>query len=137
MPHLGELAAQLANAIFKRLRVTDNLGVGPINPTQTRIVDITGAGDTRVVIRDGSGNAFNLSVSHASAGAGHFSLGIEGVGIYFGIQPNGSIEMFNQLVATGTAVPTLSVNKPGANSGIATWLPVTINGAAYYIPLWS
>lgn len=40
-------------------------------------------------------------------------------------------------VGTGGATPTLSANKPGANTGVSTWLTLTINGTNYYIPLWT
>jgi len=42
-----------------------------------------------------------------------------------------------QTVGTGTATPTLSGNKPGANTGVSTWLSVDVNGSTYYLPLWT
>jgi hypothetical protein len=39
--------------------------------------------------------------------------------------------------STGTATPTLSANKPGANSGVFGWLEVYLNGTVAYIPCWT
>lgn len=43
----------------------------------------------------------------------------------------------NNSVTSGTATATFSgTNKPGSNSS-ASWLPVTIAGTTYYIPVWT
>lgn len=37
---------------------------------------------------------------------------------------------------TGAAVPTLTANKPGANSGIIAWVQVSANGTTGWMPVW-
>lgn len=128
---LMEVAAQFFNRIF----VMGRLGVGTASPR--RSVEVSGSGDTRLIIADTAATSWNLSASHGSAGANTFSIGIEGVGVYFGLSSTGACVLSNQAVATAAATPTLSANKPGASSGVATWLPITVNGVAYYIPLWT
>lgn len=50
---------------------------------------------------------------------------------------DGSTPMTTQSVTTGAATATLSANKPGANSGVAGWLKLNVNGTDYYLPLWT
>lgn len=38
---------------------------------------------------------------------------------------------------TGTATATLTANKPGANTGVSTWVTININGVNYYLPAWT
>ena len=43
----------------------------------------------------------------------------------------------NTSATTGAATPTLTANKPGSSSGVATWLPINLDGNVRYIPCWS
>jgi hypothetical protein len=44
----------------------------------------------------------------------------------------------NGSATTGSTTAVFSAtNKPGSNTGIVKWLPITIDGGTYYMPLWN
>lgn len=125
-------------AYLGRAAVAGQLTVGQ-GAFTARAAEINGAGDTRLLVRDSvTGKAVNLSMSHGTAGAGNAALGVEGLGVAIIIDgATGLLAVAGQSATTGAATPTLSANKPGANSGVAAWLKLKVNGTDYYLPLWT
>lgn len=56
-----------------------------------------------------------------------------------GVEINNSLKLCGQGYGTGTGSAALSANRPGGSavSTPATWMPVEIDGAKYWMPLWA
>lgn len=91
--------------------VTGNVSITPTAPG--------GSGAALTVIARQSGIALDT-------GAGGFSPGVA------------ELQLLNTGITSGTTTATFTAsNKPGvANGAVSGWMPINVNGATFYIPLW-
>ena len=152
---VGSLAVGMSaagnGAIIQR-GTTATLGLGASNATTL----VFGANNAGITIAAPA--VSNDALSITAAGSGSRALTVRGgssvatITAYSGANSGTLLQMSsnsytsvyafdfadNGLYATGTGVPTLSSNKPGANTGVAEWIQVKIAGSGtYYMPVWS
>lgn len=92
----------------------------------TNAVAITNAGTSGISI-SGPGTGIIITPSSSGSGVSLVNGGAAANAFLFG----------SNYTSTGTAVPVLTANKPGAGTAIAAWLNVAFSSTQGWIPIWS
>jgi hypothetical protein len=94
-------------------------------------------GTTLTITDNGPGGTYDIDVNADTAASNDTIVQRDGSGRINVTSINSPASFSSQTVGTGAATATLTANKPGANSGVTTWLTINVNGTNYFLPLWS
>jgi hypothetical protein len=90
---------------------------------------VAGVSGYQTLAVNATGTSFGMSVQGAGASQLYLNNAAYGVG-------NAAIRI-DSSATTGTGTATFTAtNKPGGNTSPTQWLPISIGGTVYYIPLW-
>lgn len=103
------------------------LGAGGLTST----VQISPTGEVKVAAPNST--AVQLATLQINAKTASAALRLQGNGSPIGAAAPAMI--LNSLATTGASTPAFTNNKPGANAGVTTWIPVTVDGVSGWIPV--
>jgi len=128
---VNNAGATAQQAILFGSFATGNIVIG--NSTDAASRDLISGGTATNTLRLLNGTKAGAN----PASGGYFYVA---AGLLHWVDQSGNDLNINGAVGTGTSTPTFAAtNKPGATTaaGPATWMPITVNGTLYQIPLWA